>query len=55
MFAPKWIGLEVMQVIQLIFFSQLLITDVENWPMAFAVFNYFKFSNGVNNILAQKV
>jgi hypothetical protein len=35
MLAPKWIGVEVMQVIQLIFFSQMLITEVSNWPLAF--------------------
>jgi hypothetical protein len=54
MFAPKWIGVEAMQAIQLIFFSQLLITDVSNWPAAFNVFKYFKYSNGFNNIFSSK-
>jgi hypothetical protein len=54
MLAPKWIGVEAMQAIQLIFFSQLLITDVSNWPAAFNVFKYFKYSNGFNNIFSSK-
>jgi len=37
-----------MQTIQLVYFSQLLITDVSNWPSAFSVFKYFKYSNGIN-------
>jgi hypothetical protein len=50
MLAPKWIGIEALQVNQLIFFSQLLITDASNWPIAFLVLNNFKYSNGFNNI-----
>jgi hypothetical protein len=53
MLAPKWIGVEAMQVNQLIFFSQLLITDASNWPIAFQVFKYFKYSNGFNNIFSR--
>jgi hypothetical protein len=41
-----------MQVNQLIFFSQLLITDASNWPVALKVFKYFKYSNGFNNIFS---
>jgi hypothetical protein len=52
MLAPKWIGIEAMQVNQLIFFSQLLITDASNWPLAFKVFKDFKYSNGFNNIFS---
>jgi hypothetical protein len=50
MLAPKWIGIETIQVNQLIFFSQILIKDTSNWPIAFQVFKNFKYSNGFNNI-----
>lgn len=49
---PKFIGLEAVITLQLIFYSQLLISDVKKRPVGFVVFEYFKFANGYNDIFS---
>lgn len=46
--APKYIGLEGMVTLQLIFYSQLLIEDNKAWPTEFNIFKNFRFINGFN-------
>ncbi len=46
--APKYIGLEGVLTLQLIFYSQLLVYDIRAWPVGFSVFNYFRYANGYN-------
>lgn len=50
--APKFIGLELILTLQLIFFSQLLIHDVKNWPPGFVFLKYLKYSTGFNDIFS---
>jgi hypothetical protein len=47
---PKYIGLESILTLQLIFYSQLLISDPSKWPIGFVYLKYLKFSTGFNNI-----
>jgi len=47
---PKYIGLESILTLQLIFYSQLLISDPSKWPIGFVYLRYLKFSTGFNNI-----
>jgi hypothetical protein len=55
LFAPKWIGVEAVLAIQLIFFSQVLIVDVTNWPNSFQAFKYFKYASGFNEVIPSKI
>ncbi len=48
LFVPKFIGLETIITMQLIYYSQLLISDIDKWPIGFAYFNYFKVASGLN-------
>jgi hypothetical protein len=50
--APKFIGLELILTLQLIFFSQLLIHDVKNWPPGFVFLKYLKYSTGFNDVFS---
>jgi hypothetical protein len=50
--APKFIGLELILTLQLIFFSQLLIHDVKNWPPGFVFLKYLKYSTGFNYVFS---
>lgn len=45
---PKFIGLETLITLQLIFFSQLLISDFELWPVGFSQFSNLKIATGYN-------
>jgi hypothetical protein len=49
--SPKYIGLESLLTLQLVFFSQLLIVNPSKWPVGFMYLKYFKFSSGYNDIL----
>ena len=49
--APKFIGLEGVLTLQLIFYSQLLIVSDSSRPVGMMVVRYFKFVNGYNSIL----
>jgi hypothetical protein len=50
-FFDKFIGVETLITIQLIYFSQLLVEDIENWPQAFIIFAPLKIVTGYNNFL----
>ena len=50
--SPKYIGLESLITLQLIFYSQLLITDPSKWPVGFLDLKYLKFASGYNDIFA---
>lgn len=51
LFLPKFIGLEIIITMQLIFYSQLLIYDFEKWPVGFVQFNNLKAATGYNEFL----
>jgi hypothetical protein len=46
----KFIGLECVLTIQLIYFSQLLINPWQNFPAGFMFLKDLKYINGYNNI-----
>jgi hypothetical protein len=48
---PKFIGVEFLVTLQLIFYSQLLIVDTGKWPAGFLYLKYLKFASGYNDIL----
>ncbi len=48
--SPKYIGLESLLTLQLIFYSQMLISDPQKWPIGFMYLKYFKFSSGYNEL-----
>ncbi len=48
--SPKYIGLESLLTLQLIFYSQMLIADPQKWPIGFMYLKYLKFSSGYNDI-----
>jgi hypothetical protein len=48
--SPKYIGLESLITLQLIFYSQILITDPSKWPVGFLYLKYLKFASGYNGI-----
>ncbi len=48
LFVPKFIGLQAIITMQLIFYSQLLIDDVEKWPIGFMYFTHLKVATGYN-------
>lgn len=48
--SPKFIGLETILTLQLIFYSQLLIDNPSKWPIGFSCFKYLKFASGFNKI-----
>ena len=50
--SPKYIGLESLLTLQLIFYSQLLIAEPSNWPIGFLYLKYLKFASGYNDIFA---
>ena len=50
--SPKYIGLESLLTLQLIFYSQLLIANPSKWPVGFMYLKYLKFSSGYNEILS---
>ena len=47
---PKFIGLESILTLQLLYYSRLLIVDIQRWPPGFSFMNYFKFTSGFNDI-----
>lgn len=47
---PKYIGVEAISTLQLIYYSCLLVTDVEKYPVGFRTFVTFKYSIGYNDI-----
>jgi hypothetical protein len=51
-FSDKFIGVETLVTIQLTYFSQLLISDVKNWPQAFTILAPLKIVTGYNNLFA---
>ena len=46
---PKYIGIEGITTLQLIYYSCLLVTDVEKYPVGFYTFLAFKYSTGFND------
>ena len=48
--SPKYIGLESLLTLQLVFYSQMLISNPEKWPIGFMYLKYLKFSSGYNEI-----
>lgn len=48
MLAGKFIGLEGIVTIQLIYYSQLLVTPYQKMPVGFLMFKYLKIANGYN-------
>jgi hypothetical protein len=51
LFVPKFIGLESIITMQLMFYSQLLIVEYEKWPLSFIQFSRFKGATGYNELL----
>jgi hypothetical protein len=49
--APKFIGLELILTLQLIYLSQLLIYDIKNWPFGFVMLKSLRYSTGSNELL----
>ncbi len=47
---PKFIGLEAILTIQLIYYSCFLIKEVSLFPVGFKTFTAFKFSTGFNDL-----
>jgi hypothetical protein len=45
---PKFIGLEVIITLQLIFFSQILIYDNSKFPVGFLFFSNLQYTTGFN-------
>lgn len=45
---PKFIGLETLITLQLIFYSQLLLSDFGLWPIGFSQFENLKIATGYN-------
>jgi hypothetical protein len=50
LFLPKFIGLELTIILQLIFYSQLLISDFRKWPLGFSQFTSLKIATGFNDL-----
>jgi hypothetical protein len=48
--SPKFIGVEMLMTLQLIFYSQILIINTEKWPAGFLYLKYLKFTSGYNNL-----
>lgn len=48
---PKFIGLESILTLQIIYYSQLLIYDMSKWPISFNFLKYLRFTSGYNDIL----
>lgn len=46
---PKYIGIEGITTLQLIYYSCLLVTDAGKYPVGFYIFTAFKFSTGFND------
>jgi hypothetical protein len=51
LFLPKFIGLETIITMQLIYFSQLLIVNYDEWPVGFLQFANLKAATGYNEVL----
>lgn len=51
LFVPKFIGLETILTMQLIYYSQLLISKLDKWPVGFAYFNYLKVASGFSSVM----
>jgi hypothetical protein len=51
LFVPKFIGLETIITMQLIYFSQLLIVNYEEWSVGFLQFANLKAATGYNEVL----
>ncbi len=51
LFSPKFIGLESILTLQLIFYSQLLITNVSKIPPGFVFLKSLKYASGYNDLL----
>lgn len=47
---PKYIGVEAISTLQLVYYSCLLVTDVHKYPVGFRTFVTFKYSTGFNDI-----
>ena len=50
LFSRKYIGLECLFVLQLIYYSQLLVGDADKWPAGFEYLKYLKYASGYNQI-----
>ena len=51
LFLPKFIGIETIISLQLIFYSQILIINPEDWPVGFFYLKYLKMSTGYNDFI----
>ena len=50
LFTPKFIGLEIILTLQLIFFSQILIYENSKFPVGFLFLSNLKYTTGFNQI-----
>lgn len=48
--SPKFIGLESILTLQLIYYSQLLIKSISKWPPGFLFLKYLRLANGYNDV-----
>lgn len=55
LFSDKFIGVEAMNSLQVVFFSLLLIKDSNSWPEAFSTFLSFKLTTGLNHIVFKQI
>ena len=46
--STKYIGLECILTLQLIYYSQLLISNANKWPLGFQYLSYLKYACGFN-------
>jgi hypothetical protein len=53
LFAPKYIGLESILTLEIIFYSQLLIKDPSDWPVGFVYLKYLKLATGYNENIVE--
>ena len=51
LFTSKFIGLEMIIGLQLIYFSQLLISNPSKWPIGFSFLKHLKFATGFSNLI----
>ena len=52
LFLPKFIEIETIVTMQLIFYSQVLIFQSDDWPVGFFYLKYLKIATGYNDIFS---
>lgn len=51
LFVPKFIGLEAIITMQLLYYSQLLIKDISVWPLGFMYFKFLGIAGGYKDLI----